>query len=133
MGTDYQIYLKVFDRLPGATDSEIRDCEQMIKHTLPEEYAEFMRLTNGGEGFIGEGYASFFALDQLQLMNESYEVEDFAPGLVIFASNGGGEAYGFDTRDEEWPIVMVPFIVMDWKYAIPMGRSFSEFLQMLYE
>jgi hypothetical protein len=133
MGIDYQIYIKTFSCLPGTSESEIRRCEQALKHRLPEEYVGFMRVTNGGEGFIGEGYAAFFNLNELPLVNTDYQVEEFAPGLVIFASNGGGECFGFDTRDEQWPIVQVPSIGMEWKYAWPIGRSFSEFLQLLYE
>jgi hypothetical protein len=66
-------------------------------------------------------------------MNQSYEVQKYVPGLLVFGSSGGGEAYGFDTRFPDWPIVQVPFVGMEWAVAEPMGSSFGEFLGQLYE
>ncbi len=60
--------------------------------------------------------------------NEVYCVREFAPGLVLFGSNGGDTAYGFDTRREGLPIVDVPFIGMGFEEATLIGRSFVEFL-----
>ena len=101
--------------------------------SLPADYLEFAELHGGKEQFIGEEYLSLWEPDELAALNESYEVEKSAPGLLVFASNGGGEAYGFDTRRPTWPVVMIPFIGMEWKVAIPVGNSFSDFLQRLQE
>jgi hypothetical protein len=52
------------------------------------------------------------------------------PGLFLFGSNGGGEAYAFDTRENPWVVVQVPLIGMgDAASAIPLGGSFTEFLK----
>lgn len=63
---------------------------------LPEQYIEFMRKHNGGEGDIGETWFVLFPLEELQEINDDYEIEEFLPGHIIIGSNGGGELYGID-------------------------------------
>jgi SMI1/KNR4 family protein SUKH-1 len=120
------------NRRPAAEDAAIAESEKQLAVKLPAEYVEFLKLTNGGEGFIGRNYAILWRVEELASMNESYEVRKYAPGLLIFGSSGGGEAYGFDARTPQWPIVQVPFVGMDWDYADPMGESFNAFLGRLH-
>ncbi|MHB9363348.1 SMI1/KNR4 family protein [Mesorhizobium sp. LNJC403B00] len=93
--------------------------------TLPKDYANFLREHNGGEGFIGDSYIIFFKAEELVDFNREYEVEKYAPGILLFASNGGGEAYGFDTHDVEMPIVRIPFIFMERKSAETIARDLA--------
>jgi len=58
-------------------------------------------------------------------MNKSYGVNDYAPGLFLFGSDGGGEAFAFDARSDAKPIVSVPFIGMELKLARPVASNFS--------
>lgn len=32
--------------------------------------------------------------------NEEYQVRQYAPGVILFGSDGGGEAYGFDIYEQ---------------------------------
>jgi hypothetical protein len=130
---DMRRFLGRFTYRPGATSLAIAESEKLLGVTLPMEYTEFLKLTNGGEGFIGGAYAMLWGVEELPLNNRAYEVTSYAPGLLIFGSNGGGEAFGFDTRDQQWPIVQLPFIGMAWDVAWPMGASFSAFLKRLHE
>ena len=116
----------------GASDSSIRESEAKLGFNFPVEYIAFLKLTNGGEGFIGEEYAIFWNVEELAEANADYQVHEYAAGLLIFGSNGGGEAYGFDTRREPWPVVRMPFVGMNWGQAISIGDSFSEFLERLH-
>ncbi len=63
---------------------------------LPSDYVEFMRLHNGGEGDIGETWLVLFPLDELQEVNDDYEIEKYLPEYIIIGSNGSGELYGID-------------------------------------
>lgn len=36
---------------------------------MPEQYIDFMKRNNGGEGDIGESWLILFALEELQEMN----------------------------------------------------------------
>lgn len=122
-----------FKRRTGATDAQIADSERELGKKLPAEYVEFLKLSNGGAGFVGEHYLILYHVEELAKMNKGYEVEQWAPGLLIFGSDGGGEAFGFDTRIPDWPVVLVPFIVMDWDDAIPVVDSFGGFFKRLFE
>ena len=51
-------------------------------------------------------------------------VSEFAPGLILFGSDGGGEAYAFDVREAVPIIVEVPFIGMGGDEAKRCGASF---------
>ena len=101
---------------------------------FPEDYVTFLRFANGGEGFLGDNQPLIlWPVEELALRNDGYHVRDYAPGLLIFGSNGGGDAYGFDTRSPDWPIVELPFIGMDWREACSVAPSFRSFVTHLYE
>lgn len=99
---------------------------------LPPEYASFLQKCDGGEGFIGpNAYVILWRLGELIEWNKAYQVDEYAPGLFLFGSDGGGEAFAFDTRRSEMPIVSVPFVGMDLDLARPLGESFQEFIELL--
>ena len=120
-----------FHRRTGATITQIGDSERELEKKLPAEYVEFLKLSNGGEGFVGEHYLILYRVEELVEMNKGFE--EYAPGLLVFGSDGGGEAFGFDTRIPDWPVVLMPFIGMDWKDAIPVVDSFGGYFKKLHE
>ncbi|TPM38128.1 SMI1/KNR4 family protein [Mesorhizobium sp. B2-3-4] len=98
---------------------------------LPKDYSDFLKEHNGGEGFIGDNYIIFFKAEELADFNREYEVAKYAPGILLFASNGGGEAYGFDTQDVEMPIVRIPFIFMERQSAETIARDLDDLFATL--
>ena len=75
---------------------------------LPKDYIEFMKKHNGGEGDIGETWLILYPLEELQEINDDYEIEEFLPGHIIIGSNGGGELYGIDNKGNYFnvPVLM---------------------------
>ncbi|TPI40945.1 SMI1/KNR4 family protein [Mesorhizobium sp. B3-1-9] len=100
---------------------------------LPRDYTDFLKEHNGGEGFVHDNYIIFFKAEELADFNREYEVEKYAPGILLFASNGGGEAYGFDTQDPNMPIVRVPFVGMNRKLALKTARNIADLFSRLAE
>ncbi|MBK4994608.1 SMI1/KNR4 family protein [Pseudomonas sp. S37] len=98
---------------------------------LPKDYVEFLKAHNGGEGFIGDNYIIFWQAEELADFNREYEVATYAPGILLFASDGGGEGFGFDTEDAAMPIVRIPFIGMDRDYATPIARDLPDLFARL--
>ncbi|RDI07557.1 SMI1/KNR4 family protein SUKH-1 [Pseudomonas fluorescens] len=98
---------------------------------LPKSYIDFLKQHNGGEGFIGENYIVFWSAEELADFNREYEVEVYAPGILLFASSGGGEGYGFDTNDAAMPIVRIPFIGMDRRYAETLAYDLPDLFARL--
>lgn len=101
---------------------------------FPADYKHFMASRDGGEGLVGSHYLILWRAGELIEFNRDYEVEKYAPGLVFFGSNGGGEAYAFDVRPgEKMEIRMVPFIGMSLRDAELIADTFESFLNRLVE
>jgi hypothetical protein len=115
---------------PGASEEVLQAVTKALGVALPHDYRAFLHASNGGEGLLGENYVALWKAEDLAPLNAGYEVARDAPGLLLFGSDGGGEAYAFDTRESPWVVVQVPFIGMgDVDSAIPRGSSFTEFLE----
>ena len=125
--------LKGFSGKEGAKEKTLEAVEKSFRLSLPYDYKEFIAQFNGGEGFFGEKqeYLVLWAAEELFQFNKEYEVQVYAPGLLLFGGNGGGEGFAFDTRKKEFSIVMVPLIGMELQYANPIAKNFTEFLSKL--
>jgi hypothetical protein len=133
MATERNRLFAAFELNPPATEASVWTVEDHVGIRFPIEYVDFLKFANGGEGFIGEAYARFWRVEELNEMNLGYQVAEFAPGLFLFGSDGGGEAYAFDTGFGGMAICSVPFIPLDIKLAIPLGSNFNEFLETLFK
>ena len=126
-----QIFKKFRANQP-ASAAQIEQCEAAIGFELPASYQNFLKRQNGGEGFIGpNAYVIFWRVTDLMEMNKAYQVGEYAPGLFIFGSDGGGEAYAFDIRNNEMLIVSVPFVGMGVSLARVVASNFDDFLDTL--
>jgi len=133
MANDLDGLLANLNRRGPAPAPAVAECERHLGAKLPLEYVEFLRTACGGEGFIGKNaYIILWGVQELVPLNEAYKVGTYVPGLLVFGSDGGGEAYGFDMRTPQWQIVQVPFVGMAWDLAEPVAATFIAFLQYLY-
>lgn len=110
---------------PPADPDVVERLSSRLGLTLPSDYLAFLRQHNGGAGFVGGDYIVFWKAEELADFNRDYEVEKYAPGILLFGSDGGGEGYGFDTHSAAMPVVRVPFIGMAREYAEPVADDFS--------
>ena len=125
-------YILTEGQFDGPAESAVVDgLSARLGVELPKDYTKFLKEHNGGEGFIGDSYIIFFKAEELVDFNREYEVEKYAPGILLFASNGGGEAYGFDTHDVEMPIVRIPFIFMERQSAETIARDLADLFAVL--
>ena len=115
----------------GAAEELIAAARIDLGIELPPSYLRFIRRHNGGDEFVGGNYLSLWKIEELAQFNADYEVEEYAPGFLFFASNGGGEGYAFDTMDERMRIHIIPFIGMSREDAIPVSDSFEDFFDAL--
>lgn len=127
-------YLHGLNLCLGASDNAIAQCQAVAGVELPPEYVQFVKRSNGAEGFVGESsYLMLWPVEELLEMNEAYEIKEYAPGLLLFGSDGGGEAYAFDLRYMHKPIVRVPFVGLSIDDIVHVGDTFSAFLKALSE
>jgi len=126
---------KLFASFNGNAPASTAAISQFEKETgicLPEAYKQFLQHADGGEGFIGQGaYIILWRVEELLEMNNAYQVSEYAHGLLIFGSDGGGEAFAFDMRSDLKPIVSVPFVGMDLRLARSLAPTFDRFLNQL--
>lgn len=123
--------LEEFSSNDPGNSSNLGEVEKHFGCALPAQYRKFMHEQDGGEGFIGGQYLILWRAVELIEFNREYEVEKYAPGLMLFGSTGGGEAFAFDTRDNLMRVVMIPFIGMSLGDVIFVADTFENFLSNL--
>jgi hypothetical protein len=115
---------------PPATAEALKAVEAMLVIEFPDQYKDFLLLSNGSEGSIGENsYLVIWPIEEIVKRNDGYAVSEFVPELVYFGSNGGGSAFAFDKREKMTPIVKFPFDSIDIVDAKLLGNTFIEFLE----
>jgi hypothetical protein len=116
---------------PPASREEIEKMREELTFFPPMSYVDFLASANGGEGFIGRSYLILWKAGELTAKNAAYHVAELAPELFLFGSNGGGEAFGFDTRSAALAIVSVPFVTMEMADAKVVAPDFETFFSAL--
>src|SRR5262249_9659907 len=129
------------ERNPGASMEALQALTMAVGSALPAEYLDWMKSSNGGEGFLGSvSYLMLWPVEEILERNRRLQVPPRMPGFVLFASNGGDAAYAFDTRSSaasqlpisQLPIVEIPYIDIGKEgAALDRGRGFHAFLEGL--
>jgi|CXWL01.1.fsa_nt_gi hypothetical protein len=117
-----------FQVKPGATEELVERTLFELGRALPEEYCEVMGRFNGGEGFVNGHYLVLWPLEELAAANRAFEDIEDVRDVVWFGGNGGGEAFGFDWR-QDGAIVEGPMIGMERDQLMHCAGSFTEFLR----
>jgi hypothetical protein len=102
-----------------------------MRRRFPKDFIDYLKRQNGGEGFVGNEYLMLWKLEELEEFNREYEVHEYLPDVLLFGSNGGGDAYGFSTDTMPWKVIKVPFVGMSPDDCERIAASFSEFLEVL--
>jgi hypothetical protein len=113
---------------PGAFEPLVQRTLTELSGRLPDDYLDFMRHSNGGEGFLGGHYLRLDQLQDLAGLNRVFaDIEDVRD-VVWFGGNGGGEAFGFDWASNG-VIVEGPMIGMERATLLRCADTFIEFLK----
>jgi len=119
---------------PAASDDLIREAESALGLKFPADYVAWLRKANGARGPIGSSnYIDLWKVESIKKRNDSYNVDSFAPGLILIGSDGGNEGYGIDTRRQNPVFVSVPLTGMSWAAAKTVAISFDEFWAFLQQ
>lgn len=121
---------KSLKKSAGASKSSLDKIASKAKISLPNDYVKFMLTTDGAEGPIGKNsYTAIWSAEEVITLNEDYDVDEYAPGILLFASDGGNIGYAFDMRTERIQVVSVD--LLDLSLSASLGATFSEFLEHL--
>lgn len=116
---------------PGANDAQLKILTESLPMSLPPDFISFLKFSNGAVGMLGDNYLEICQAEDIISLNEDYSVRMYAPGLILFGTDGGGEGYGFDYRGVDPIVVDIPFVGMNWNEARKKGSNFMEFLLYL--
>ncbi len=126
--------LDSFNCNPPVSDSAIDAFELRSRLRLPSDYVDFLKTGNGGDGFIGDStYLILWRLEDIVKFNIAYEVHEYAPGLILIGSDGGGEAFAFDTNASPWPVARIPFVGMDRELIVVLAPNFVSFVESIFQ
>lgn len=94
------------------------------------EYSTYLLQYNGGKGMIGENsYLILWSQEEIEELNNDYEVKEFLSDIVLIGSDGGDMAYGVSIRGY---YIEVPFIGMDNDEVVVIAKDFREFINYLF-
>jgi hypothetical protein len=119
-----------FEKTGPASEHALYQLVENAPLKLPSDYIAFLRQCNGCEGELGidPGWVWIWPAEEVIEHNNGYKTAENVSGFFAFGSNGGGEMFAFDFRTpDETRVVMIPFIPMEIKSAIPLAASFGEF------
>ena len=85
----------------GANLNDIGIAQKQLHIVFPEDYLEFLKWSNGGEGYIGENYISFWKVEDLAALNAEYQIQKYLSEKFLgIGTDGGGICYGFCLEKE---------------------------------
>jgi hypothetical protein len=140
MDTEIIELIKNIATFPGAAESEIdsvaKSASQSFAFSLPKQYIDLMKFSNGVGGFIGEDeYLSIYSIDEIISINKALPVKDVASQLglsiFIFGSDGSDLHYGFKQDSEGTSVVSVDFYESAADSLDFMANTLNEFLKLL--
>jgi hypothetical protein len=99
---------------------------------IPEDYTDFLMLSNVGEGFIGEQYVILWSVDEIKEANEGYEVQIYLANVILLGTNGGGDGIGVEWTDSKARYISVDLIGMEIDYATNIGTTIFEVMKYWY-
>jgi hypothetical protein len=101
-----------------------------LTDVLPADYLNAVRKFGGREGFLGNQYLRLHRLDELAALNAAYDVPNLIPEVIIFGSDGGGEAFAFTFHEQT--VIQIPFIPLSPENVLVKSSSFTGFIQFLH-
>ena len=93
---------------------------------LPEDYLGFMSEHNGGEGPLGKNnYGCFYMLEELEEINDDYEVRNSWPGYIVI---GGIDDTLWAYNPDKKTYCQIDSCNTDEDTYYTVSNSFEEFL-----
>ena len=117
----------------GATDEALDAAEAELSIEFPSDYRAMMRRVNGGEAWLGDSYVRIWSVEDFVETTSYFRAHTFPPVFTFFGTNGGGEAFAWDSRpDRKAHYIVIPFIVPEEEAVVPCGNTLSEFFATLH-
>ena len=107
--------------------NDIGIVEEQLHIVFPEDYLEFLKWSNGGEGYIGKNYVSLWKVEDLEVLNREYQIQTYlSKGYLGIGTDGGGICYGF-CLEKEFAIFKCPLGDLDINEITIVANSIKDF------
>ena len=113
-----------------AKDEDIGELEKQLGISLPNDYKDFLKFTNGMDGQINEFIVNFNSVDKIYQSTLDTCVK-FFPWAIYIGTNGNLEMFVIDKRQKPYQFGLLPYIGDDNDF-IPLGDTFEKFIERLY-
>ena len=119
----------------GAAEERIAAAEEEMDCKLPLEVKALLREHDGGKGTLGprKRPLELWSIGRIRDECEAQEVTRAVPGLVLFASDGGSEGYGWLPRLKRGKYGRISLLAAGAHEFEPLGDSLEELLRALAE
>ena len=107
--------------------NDIGIVEEQLHIVFPEDYLEFLKWSNGGEGYIGKNYVSLWKVEDLEVLNREYQIQTYLlKGYLGIGTDGGGICYGF-CLEKQFAIFKCPLGDLDINEITIVANSIKDF------
>ncbi len=101
--------------------------EEQLHIVFPEDYLEFLKWSNGGEGYIEKNYVSLWKVEDLEVLNREYQIQTYlSKGYLGIGTDGGGICYGF-CLEKQFAIFKCPLGDLDINEITIVANSIKDF------
>jgi hypothetical protein len=119
----------------GAGEERLSAAEEEMDCKLPLDVKALLREHDGGEGTVGprKRPLQLWPLERIRAECQAQEVTRAVPGLVLFASDGGSEGYGWLPRVKRGKYGRISLLAAGAHEFEPLGDSLEELFRALAE
>lgn len=117
-----------------ASETEIREAEDKLSCYFPASYKEFLQLSNGAEGFVGDkGYIALWPVEKIEPNRIGFQFDKNLQNLIPIGSNGGSEAFVIRYLGNSVCFGFIQFSDSDASSFIPLDEDFFQALKLFGE
>lgn len=106
-----------------------RELPPEVLQALEPDDVQRLRYWGGREGFCGRTWLRLFRFEELAELNWAFEAPRYFPEVLLFGSNGMGEAFALHLKKGH--VLQVPFIPLMAQEAERRAPSLEHFLASL--
>ena len=112
-----------------ATDEDINHLKEKFRVSLPDDYEQLLRFSNGGSLYgFSTPFIVYSPVEVLALYKEG-DLYINIPKALIFGGDGGGTLYCFDLRIDPHPVFFVREDEISYDDAIYKAASLTDTIQ----
>jgi len=106
--------------------------EKSINFQLQEDYKFYIDNFIEHECFIGSEYLKLWDLEDILENNNGHHIIKYLTNTLAIGTNGGGECIAIEYLGEDnYRVVLFPFIDLNRENYIEIGHSFTDLLNRL--